>query len=1196
MVQRIVDPKRFAVEAAFIDWTRIVRRSGVDGFTEDDYKQLRDAKPRVHLRWAVSGTAGLPTGPFTVWRRKAGTGEQQPKPMDYTLERFFPGNLSILKWYGPPLAVLRIKGDMSSDGVLYGFSGVPSAQTVVAMAELPAGTFTASLSGPMLTTAMIYGAIDISEVAGIPADQYGSAGEWVEQEIVGLPIDDFAAWSGVGSHTDKQGLMADLGDPVAAALARLERGAPLFGWPHYADGMAVPAWERPDHDRLIEETQRELLDRLLGIMQLPPDQQAGARIEVPVPRPVNAAGQQMSGPDSTGLVSPFALAMGAATIDPFFSLSLGMGTALDVEQEQYYRKQIYDYMITAPYAQGLDGNSEPIELAALALDPQPPPMPPVPAMLQANRAGMQRPYSTDAAWRASMIASWSRLPPTGLFRVASFAAARLPQAPAGQPALLLERRDSGGHRPIGGGAPPQDNAIAQEWVHASDDDLSIPPDPGSIQAAYAVSTQNIFGMWSPWSTTTSVEQQPDLDHVGVLAATLRAVAPASGRVCPAALEIDFSWDWRVRSVASFTLVGRLFAAALRNSPPPDVSVPNGLARTLAGAGAAITVTLNGNAANVSEGQIRPMKADGSEFLPGPDTAQAVRRYRLTVPGFSIDFGATPHAGLALWMRARERIAPHRYSPWQTNPVLTYAADPVPPPIERTIVPLASLPDAAGFCHHRVVWKPSPGAIGYNLYTSDESAILDENGIAELGPGATLEQRMVLLRNTYLANPSRKTFTKANERIVEGESLDVKLPRGSTAIHLHVALPISAGGVEGVWPTHETMFDDTIDCVAAPRLLTPTAPVLEVRRMLDTAAVPQRERIKVQLRSNPGPRIQRYELFRTRVEDAARDVDTMGPPVGFAGTSGSEGDFRIETVHDDHFEVDHVVSASGFDDPPGSWKRLWYRAVAWSHADPYRGGLADRSPASHLVSAILPPSEAPDLSAIAFDWPGGDPKAVRLKWTSSAPVAPTPLGPHRLVVTIGKRNGPGEAALLTFTATLDKVGQDASAPVWRAGDAGTVGYYAAVTRAALTDALTATVRLTDPLGRMTERFLDIPGGSVLVAPDIFDVQQAKPPIVGFTFRTSVPLAPPPQGAYRLAISATLQTGILHRPVAHTYSAELQTIPTKLPAQQSKPIEVARVAGSKPLQFGVRLQGTVSKLQLRIIAPDGRVAEYPTGGKP
>ena len=82
----------------------------------------------------------------------------------------------------------------------------------------------------------------------------------------------------------------------------------------------------------------------------------------------------------------------------------------------------------------------------------------------------------------------------------------------------------------------------------------------------------------------------------------------------------------------------------------------------------------------------------------------------------------------------------------------------------------------------------------------------------------------------------------------------------------------------------------------------------------------------------------------------------------------------------------------------------------------------------------------------------------------------------------------------------------------------------------------------------------------------------------------------------AISATLQTGILHRPVAHTYSAELQTIPTKLPAQQSKPIEVARVAGSKPLQFGVRLQGTVSKLQLRIIAPDGRVAEYPTGGKP
>ncbi|MFD1943597.1 hypothetical protein [Paradevosia shaoguanensis] len=1192
MVQRIVNPKLFAVEAALIDWTRVVRRSGLDGFTDADYEALRRSRPRVHLRWAVSGKAGFPTGPFTVWRRKAGDGEQQPEIMDYQLDRYLYGNLLILKWYGPPMAVLRIKGEMTSEGVIYAFSGVPSPQNVVATVSLQPGTFTAELRGPLLTTAMIYGSVDISEVAGIPAEQYGEPNEWTEQEVVGLPIDDFGVWSTIGSHTDKQGLMADLGDPIPAALARLDRGAPPIGWPHYANGMAVPAWERPDPGLLIEEAQRELLSRLADILRLPPEQQAGTRIEVTVPRPVNSAGQRMSGPDSTGLVSPFALAMSAASIDPFFSLALGMGTALDAGEDQLYRKQIYDYMITAPYAQGLDGNSEPIELAALALDPQPPPMPPVPAALDTDIAGMQRPYATDEAWRASVIASWSRLPATGLFRVASFAAARLPQAPAGQPVLLLEQRDSGGHRPIGGDAPPQDDQQAAEWAHASDGDLPIPPNPGTAQTVYAVSTQNIFGMWSPWSTAERVDTQPGLDHVGVLAATFRATAPPSGKICPGVLEIDLSWDWRVRSVSSFTLVGRLFAAPLRNSPAPDTSVPGGLARNLGGGGAAISVSFNGNAANISEGQIRPMKADGSEFLPGPDTAQAVRRYRLTIPGFSVDFGATSHAGLALWIRARERIAPHRYGPWQANPILTYASDPVPPPIERVVVPLSSLPDAAGFCHHRVAWKPAQGAIGYNLYASDESAILDENGIAELGPSATLEQRMIRLRDAFIANPSRRTFTKVNDRIAEGTSLDVKLPRGSTAIHLHVALPISAGGVEGVWPVHDTMFEDnTVDCVAAPRLLTPTAPTLEVRRVLDTTAVPQRERIRIELRSNPGPRVQRYELFRTRVEEAALDVDTMGPPV--AVVDGATASYQHETVYDEHFEVEHLVSANGHDDPDGSWKRVWYRAVAWSHPDLYRGGLVDRSPGSHLVSAVLPPNGPPDLSAITATWPGGDPNAIRLNWTSTAPIAPTPLGPHRLVVSAQKRNAPGEKALLAFASTLDKVAYGSDPQVWRTDEGGAASYHATVSRAALADALAVTIRLTDPLGRLTERFLDIEGGSALVRPDIFDVQPARPPIVGLTFRTSAPLTPPPQGAYRLAISATFQSSILRPLSTRTYSSDLHSIPTQLPINPRNPIEVARIAGSKPLQFAVRLQGTVRSLQLRIIAPDGRYAEY-TGG--
>jgi hypothetical protein len=1201
MVERIVNHTLFAVEAALIDWTRMIRQQGFDGFTEEDWRRLRYSKPRVHLRWALSGHAGLPTGPFTVWRRKADEGDQ-PETMDYRIERYMPGNLSILTWYGPPLAVLRLRLDMNSNGALYAFNGSPSTQNVVAHVDLQQGSVTAELRAQTMTSALIYGSFDIVEVAGIPAEQYGSAGEWEEQEIVGLPIDDFGAWQAVGNHTDKQGLMAVLGDPVPAALARLDRGAPPVGWPYFADGLPVPAWEMPDHGRLIEETQLELLSRLRDVMLLAPREQAAARIEVAVPRPVNAAGQQMSGPDSTGLVSPFALAMGAASVDPFFSLALGMGTALDAGDDQMRRKQIYDYMITAPYARGLDGNSDPIELAALALDPQPPPMPPVPAAMQADRAGMQRPYASDDAWRTSVVASWSRLPPTGLFRVASFAAARLPRTPPGPPVLLLEQRDSGGHRPIGGGAPAKDTPEGKEWVHASDGDLAIPSNPGSIQATYAAATQNIFGMWSRWTTADHFAAQPPLDHVGILAATLRVVAPAQGWICNGTLEIDLSWDWRLRTPQSFTVVGRLFAAPLRNSPPPDTTVPAGLARSLGGASAAVTISFNGNQATISEGSIRSMKPDGSEFLAGADTNMAVRRYRVTIPGFAIDFAATPHAGLGLWVRARERIAPYRDSPWQTNPALTYASDPVPPVIERVVVPLASLPDAAGFCHHRVKWMPSPGAVAYNLYASDESAIFDENGVDELGPSATLEQRMILLRDTYLGNPSRRTFTKISDRPIEGLSLDLKLPRGSTAIHLYVALPVSAGGIEGLWPTHQGMFDDTIDRVAAPRLLTPTPPTLEIRRVLDETAVPPRERIRVELRSNPGARVMRYELFRTRVENASREVDTMGPPVAVIGSPTAVGwpadtvpDDRheAETSYDDHFEVDHLTSALGFDDPEGSWKRIWYRATAWSHPDLYRGGLSDRSASSHAVSIVLPPADPPDLSSMAVDWPGGDVNAIQLKWTSSAPLRPTALGSHRLSVTIRKRNDPGQDALLSFSSPLDRVGTS-GAGVWRSGDKGMITYYANAIRETPQDALTASVRLTDPLGRTSERFLDIAGGTPLVRPDIFDVEVARRPIIGFSFRTSAPLAPTPQGPYRLEIAVAFEGPIFGPAATRTYTAALNTLPTQLPPMNPRnPLQVARVAGSRPLQIVVRLQGAVRALRVRIVAPDGRFAEY-TGG--
>jgi hypothetical protein len=141
-------------------------------------------------------------------------------------------------------------------------------------------------------------------------------------------------------------------------------------------------------------------------------------------------------------------------------------------------------------------------------------------------------------------------------------------------------------------------------------------------------------------------------------------------------------------------------------------------------------------------------------------------------------------------------------------------------------------------------------------------------------------------------------------------------------------------------------------------------------------------------------VRKVDVFRVRVDDAAKDLDTMGPAV--ASITGNGADWTVSQTSDVYGT--NIDSVSGFDTPSGSWKQVWYRAVAWSDPDPLRGYLAGRSPASSAATLVVPPSDPPNLSAITQSWPlGGALGDVLLTWTSTAPVRKTPLGPHTLTV-------------------------------------------------------------------------------------------------------------------------------------------------------------------------------------------------------
>jgi hypothetical protein len=162
--------------------------------------------------------------------------------------------------------------------------------------------------------------------------------------------------------------------------------------------------------------------------------------------------------------------------------------------------------------------------------------------------------------------------------------------------------------------------------------------------------------------------------------------------------------------------------------------------------------------------------------------------------------------------------------------------------------------------------------------------------------------------------------------------------------------------------------------------------------------------------------------------------------------------------------------------------------------------------------------------------------VLLHFTSSAPIAVTALGPHKLVVDAAVLSGPSQAAqpsLLLVTSTLDAI--TTTAPVlgglWRSSALPAVpaSYAVLLKRGSVDDRLGCLVRLTDPLGRSTERSITIAAGPVDPPPDVLDLQLIH--IGGGTnisWHSGAPTGLRAGGRYRVRITLTLATKVIVPP--------------------------------------------------------------------
>ncbi|HEY3436759.1 MAG TPA: hypothetical protein VGK35_03630, partial [Actinotalea sp.] len=774
--------------------------------------------------------------------------------------------------------------------------------------------------------------------------------------------------------------------------------------------------------------------------------------------------------------------------DPFLALATGFGTAYPVVGEQ---RRGVDVLVTAEYPD-TPWKDGPVVMAAFVPYPDQHAATTAPHGLTAARSGLVAPGLRDAPWRESVRVHWDRVPGTAAMgRPTGGVLARFETAGPGVAEPLVERRLAGDLRPLV--LVPDDVKGTPGYMRTSmvDADVVIPLGSGGRHVGYPVAVQDVFGVWSPWADAPYDGTEPAPPGPRVVGLRLESQY-AGTATCPATLTVEVAVDWPDRTPVSLELHSVFFRTPTASAPVPGgvdpVAVPpsgSGMFRrdlSLPFAGDRMTPP-----AGVTVVHLDP---DGAaEVTPGPDQGQYGRRYRITVPVPVLDFSSTPRWGVQVWVRTPLVVVTDAgWRPEPAHPAVAVVASPVPvmpiPPPAPPGVPLGSTPDAQNRSHVRVHWSVPSGAPldpdkGIIVWECAETALRQAAGLTQRAPGTTAPGvRLAELWDAYDAltqDGRRSAFRRLLTLPGTAREADVALPPGSTDIHQFTVTTLTATGVESPWPTGGVPHEQ-LQSVTAPRLRAPGPPRL--RSIVGAAGT-----VTISLSVPSSIEVRQFLLYRTRSVEAALRVETMGPSfasvTAVAPASGSLPDPASG-------ELLYTGSWSGsFDE---SWDDWQVRAIAVPVDEvPVQAVRGLPSPACDVVVIRVRPDGPPDLAPlVSQEWGAGD-DGVLVTTSTSAPARVVPDGEHRLSGSVQPSGaGAEEVAVVALqeVAVGPQAPADAGAPP-AGSDTGRVVVRGArasgrtplalwFTRPVATDPVDVVLRLTDPLGRVTEQRLTVPG--------------------------------------------------------------------------------------------------------------------------
>ena len=1081
MMRRVVIPPWLALYAVPVDWGQTVR-NWPPSLARLELEQLKlNASVQggllrsIQLRWMCQPGLGLPRESFKVFRRLSHLPKlksiDSPTPLQLST-----GALRSLTLGGDSMAVVEIDCQLAAGQSIQALAYDGQGRILDSASTSTAGYQVLRLRSDSIYTVALLGSAAVTAVKGVSANDYANLPDWQLVETVGLPV-DASGWAGTGYSLAQQGPVSAPLNPYDAALRRLKIGGPLLGWLPVTDtGIPVTPWKPPVFHGFLTELDKTVLPPVIAMLKstvgMDPSVQANYQSTQNLPPPASVGASPGAG-SSQASVPALPQMLMAASSDPFSSLALGFGTALapvtgavstnviDSVQSAFPGGDNCDYMVSVNHT--IFGVH--IELADFVIAPRNVPLPNTVINLSSTLKGRNPPQIMDGAWSESCLLSWTRVlqPYFTSPRIASYAAAR-DNPGAAISNIMLAPRNSGGWSPL---VPSrQDDDPQGDWVRFVDTELPHPSNINQRTFHYSIAVQDLFGRYSAWKSV-DYNFHDDPVEVPAIVSQQLLVTGGIGNSRDATLSLDLAWDWTTRSPKYIELVGTLLTST-PHTPDPSAAPGTGLQLALSGGpGTTLQIDFTGDIPNQPTGVSVQCLDENRENIVTCGSAQsAVRYYRVTVPGFTLDFTGTSEVSLVLYARGVENLPPSLPGPWSA-PSVARVASPVPPPAVTPPLDMqwASSPDVAGVSRARLSWN-DVGAFGYAIYTATETGMLDAAGLASADLTQPFLNRLATLRALNFTQ-LRSAFMRLQDSLVTGTVYEVDLPRGSKVIHGFVVVPVSAAQVDADWP-------GSFYAVAVPHLSVPAESTLELRSGIDTSGHTPIPVVRATVLTRKGAPVAKVELYRASNNAIAQTLENMGPPISSSDSAGW-------TLLPDPVTAAGISRADYVDMSvtPG-WKTLWYRAVVWSADSP--GEIGTRSSPSPAMKILLPPPGPPDASDLKVRESGSTATQILVSWLCAAPIPSTQLGPHRIVVRVKDPSGGNQEAVLRFGANLDQTERvpddlhrplalNQGGPIFRELVSGVERLFAWVPRPVRTngstDSFTVAVTISDPLGRSTQ---------------------------------------------------------------------------------------------------------------------------------